>query len=100
MSETIADSLKSADGVRLAQSQYLKDFDDNLWRVDGANSWKLECLQNYSEVGFPSWDAFMAGDWNGALQLYEAERPNLIALTRNSSAIDHTCTASVCWFIP
>jgi hypothetical protein len=79
MSETIADLLGHADTVRLDQSRYQKDFNANLWRVDGADSWKLERMQSYSEVGFPSWEAFMAGDWNAALQLYEEERPGITA---------------------
>jgi hypothetical protein len=79
MSETIAESLRHADGARLNQSQYEEDFGANLWRVDGADSWKLECMQSYSEIGFPSWEAFMAGDWNTALRLYERERPGIAA---------------------
>ena len=79
MSGTIADLLQQAAGVRLDQSQYQKDFDANLWRVDGADSWKLERMQSYSEAGFPGWEAFMAGDWNTALQLYEKERPGIAA---------------------
>jgi hypothetical protein len=39
----------------------------------------LERMQSYSEAGFPSWEAFMAGDWNAALQLYEDERPGIAA---------------------
>ncbi len=53
MSGTIADLLQQAAGVRLDQSQNQKDFDANLWRVDGADSWKLERMQSYSEAGFP-----------------------------------------------
>lgn len=79
MSWTIADMLEHSDGVRLHQSQYQEDFDANLWRVDGADSWKLERMQRYSEEGFPSWEAFMAGDWNAALQLYEKERSGIAA---------------------
>jgi hypothetical protein len=56
MSGTIADLLGHADTVRLDQSQYQKDFNANLWRVDGADSWKLERMQSYSEAGFPSWE--------------------------------------------
>jgi hypothetical protein len=79
MSGTIADLLGHADTVRLDQSQYQQDFNANLWRVDGADSWKLERMQSYSEAGFPSWEAFMAGDWNAALRLYEEERPGIAA---------------------
>jgi hypothetical protein len=79
MSGTMGDSPRHADGARLNQAQYEDDFGANLWRVDGADSWKLECLQSYSEAGFPSWEAFMAGDWDAALRLYEEERPGIAA---------------------
>lgn len=79
MTKAINELLAAATGTRLDQSQYQQDFDANLWRVDGADSWKLERLQNYSEVGFPSWEAFMAGDWDRALKLYEEERPKIAA---------------------
>lgn len=77
MSEMITDLIAAADGVRLDQSQYQHDFDVNLWRADGTDSWKLERMQNFSEVGFPSWEALMAGDWDRALRLYEEERPSI-----------------------
>jgi hypothetical protein len=36
-------------------------------------------MQSYSEAGFPSWEAFMTGDWNAALRLYKEERPGIAA---------------------
>lgn len=69
----------SVDGVHLDQASYERDFGENLWAVEGADCWKLERMQEYSEVGFPSWEAFMAGDWSLALRLYEEERPAIVA---------------------
>ncbi|HEY0936885.1 MAG TPA: hypothetical protein VGD91_24515 [Trebonia sp.] len=79
MSETIAAWLRSARGARLDRARYEQDFGVSLGRADGADSWKLERRQSYSEAGFPSWEAFVAGDWDGALRLYEAERPAISA---------------------
>jgi hypothetical protein len=71
--------LASADGLRLDQPSYERDFGDNLWAVDGADCWKLERMQEYAEVGFPSWEALMAGDWSLSLRLYAEERPAIAA---------------------
>lgn len=79
MDAAITDLLEHADGVRLSQLQYQEDFEANLWQVDGADSWKLERMQSYTEAGFPSWEAFMSGDWNSALQLYEMDRSGIAA---------------------
>lgn len=68
-----------AGGVRLDQPAYERDFGENLWATEGADCWKLERMQEYSETGFPSWEAFMAGDWPFALRLYEEERPAITA---------------------
>ncbi|WP_433177403.1 DUF6879 family protein [Actinoallomurus sp. CA-150999] len=35
---------------------------------------KLERRQTFREPGFPSWEAFAAGDWDRALELNERER--------------------------
>lgn len=83
MSATIADLLAHSDGVRLSQAQYEEDFNANLWRVDGADSWKLERMQSYTEAGFPSWEAFMSGDWSAALRLYEKERSGIAEFHEN-----------------
>lgn len=36
---------------------------------------KLERLQHFREPGYPSWDAFMAGRWDEALQIMQRDRP-------------------------
>ena len=79
MTPSFAGLLRSAHGVRLDQERYERDFGASLWQADGADCWKLERLQDYAETGFPSWEAFMAGDWDRALALYEEERAGIEA---------------------
>jgi hypothetical protein len=64
-------------GVRLGQNEYTRDFEARSWLTDGADSWKLERMQFYDETGFPSWDAFAAGDWIRSLELYAGLCPEL-----------------------
>ncbi|QMU71345.1 DUF6879 family protein [Streptacidiphilus sp. P02-A3a] len=64
-----------AQGVRLDRAAYVSDFDERFWRIGAEGFWKLECLQNYQETGFPSWEAFRGGDWAGALRLIDELRP-------------------------
>jgi len=66
-------------GKRLDLQAYTADFDSRFWRIGSEGFWKLECLQNYQETGFPSWEAFLAGDWAGALRLIEELRPEFEA---------------------
>ncbi|MEU3984749.1 DUF6879 family protein [Streptomyces sp. NPDC026672] len=60
-------------GMVLARPDYLDDFrrtqKSDIHRYD-----KLERGQTFKEQGSPSWDAFVAGDWAGALRLIEADR--------------------------
>lgn len=69
-------------GTRLSQDEYTRDFADKLWQADEAGTWKLERMQFYDETGFPSWDAFAAGNWDRSLELYEAMRPELRSFFR------------------
>jgi hypothetical protein len=69
-------------GTRLSQNEYERDFRDRLWLSDNADTWKLERMQFYDESGFPSWDAFAAGDWSRSLELYEGLRPELRSFFR------------------
>jgi hypothetical protein len=62
-------------GKRLDLNSYTADFDGRFWHIGDEGFWKLECLQNYQETGFPSWEAFRVGDWDGALRLIEGLRP-------------------------
>jgi hypothetical protein len=72
-------------GTRLTQDSYVREVDERLWSADGADSWKLERRQEYLEAGFPSWEAFAAGDWERSMALYDELRPGLIELGRISA---------------
>ena len=72
-------------GIRLTQDCYVREVDERLWSADGVGSWKLERRQEYWEEGFPSWDAFAAGDWERSMALYEELRPGLLELGRMSA---------------
>lgn len=67
--------LGQADGHRLDSSDYVTDFEQRFWRIGREGFWKLECLQNYQEPGFASWEAFRRGEWGEALALIEQSRP-------------------------
>ena len=62
-------------GRRLDGPSYLADFNKRFWRIDPEGFWKLERLQSYQEHGFPSWEAFRSGDWDGALRMIDELRP-------------------------
>jgi hypothetical protein len=66
-----------APSQRLDAPGYVADFDKRFWRITGEGFWKLECLQNYLEPGFASWEAFRRGDWESSLRLIEDSRPEL-----------------------
>lgn len=65
--------LQDTDGIRLGLDEYRVEFRDRQWQ-SGTESWKLERQQHFREPGFPSWEAFASGDWEGALRLMEEER--------------------------
>ncbi|MGW4200648.1 DUF6879 family protein [Streptomyces sp. NPDC004726] len=46
---------------------------------------KLERGQHFQERGFPSWDAFAAGDWEGALALADERREDYAREFRRAS---------------
>lgn len=48
--------------------------------------WKLERSQVFREPRDPSWQAFMAGDWQGALDLLEKDRDATRAEARKNAA--------------
>lgn len=64
---------RSGDGEFLARPEYFEAYDrifhSGIRRFD-----KLERHQTFAERGSASWDAFMAGDWDGALRLIEARK--------------------------
>lgn len=69
-------------GTLLGQDEYVRDFGSRLWLADGADSWKVERMQFYDETGFPSWDAFAAGDWERSVELYDDLRPALVSFNQ------------------
>jgi len=82
INELLAFLRDPSSGTRLSQEEYARDFADNLWAPDKAGTWKLERMQFYDETGFPSWDAFAAGNWERSLELYDAMRPELRSFYR------------------
>lgn len=82
----IAGLLASNCGVTLGQAEYQRDFGDRIWLAESADSWKIERMQAYDETGFPSWEAFVAGDWPTALALIEEERQGFAEFYRRFAA--------------
>jgi hypothetical protein len=75
MLDLLLDQARSTRTTRLDADAYGADFTERFWRIDGEGFWKLESRQSYRETGFPSWEAFRAGDWDGALDLVAELRP-------------------------
>jgi hypothetical protein len=71
----LLDRARAAGSTRLDADAYGAEFTERFWRIDGEDFWKLESRQSYRETGFPSWEAFRAGDWAGALELAAGLRP-------------------------
>ncbi|TSB21436.1 DUF6879 family protein [Streptomyces benahoarensis] len=65
-------------GEILKRPEYLADF-GRFHESDIPFLAKIERGQTFKEHGSPSWDAFAAGDWAGALRLIEAKRAPLAA---------------------
>ncbi|MGD0703733.1 MAG: DUF6879 family protein [Trebonia sp.] len=82
----ITELLATHRGVPLGQPEYQRDFGERIWLANGADSWKLERMQAYDETGFPSWEAFVAGDWPAALALIQEERPGFAEFYRGFAA--------------
>ena len=78
--------LASYRGVTLGQVEYQRDFGERSWLGESADSWKIERMQAYDETGFPSWEAFVAGDWPAALALIEEERQGFADFYRGFAA--------------
>jgi hypothetical protein len=83
------DLLGASPGERLGLEAYREDFRSRDFAVDGCDSWKLERRQHFREPGDASWEAFARGDWEEALRLIEAQRAELIDVSR--VAARHRC---------
>lgn len=83
------DLLGVSPGERLGLDAYREDFRSRDFAVDGCDSWKLERRQHFREPGDASWSAFVQGDWEEALRLIEAQRAELLYVSR--LAARHRC---------
>jgi hypothetical protein len=70
-------SIVQLPGQRLTLEAYLADAQERIWNADESGCWKLERQQHFIEPGDASWEAFAAGDWDGALRLLNARRREL-----------------------
>ncbi|MES4900912.1 MULTISPECIES: DUF6879 family protein [unclassified Streptomyces] len=77
MLDVRAPALPVERGQRLGNEEYLRDFRARDAAIRNGDSWKLERLQHFEEVGVPSRDALRRGDWDMALRLLEEGRDNL-----------------------
>lgn len=69
-----APALPESRGERLGREAYRADFRERRGATRDRDSWKLERLQHFEEVGDASRDALRKGDWPEALRLFEADR--------------------------
>lgn len=90
MLEVSAPTLPDDQGDRLTREVYGRDFGERDAAIRDGNSWKLERLQHFEEVGSPSRDALRRGDWPEVLRLIE-ER----AGTLQAAALDEQRRGSV-----
>ena len=67
------DRIREIPGDVLDHRSYHDDFARETANLRG-RIWKLERSQTFKEIGDPSWDAFIAGDWGHALDLLDKDR--------------------------
>jgi len=68
------DAFASALPERLGLPDYGADFERHFWKTGAPGFWKLERQQVFKEPFEPSWAAFAAGDWEGAMRLIRGKR--------------------------
>ncbi|MFF3819386.1 DUF6879 family protein [Streptomyces bluensis] len=73
-------------GQRLGNEEYLRDFRARDATIRNGDSWKLERLQHFEEMGSPSRDALRRGDWATSLRLFEEGRDNLREIQADEEA--------------
>ena len=74
--------LDGAAGERMELAAYYADYEQHFWAGGDPGFWKLERQQFFQEPGYDSWVAFARGDWQEALRLLEASRPEMEAYFR------------------
>ncbi|MEV5410862.1 DUF6879 family protein [Thermopolyspora sp. NPDC052614] len=68
------DAFSDAVPERLELVDYWPDFEKNFWETGAPGFWKLERQQVFKEPFEPSWVAFAAGDWDGAIRIIHEKR--------------------------
>lgn len=86
MLDVHAPTLPVERGKWLRNEEYLRDFRARDAAIRNGDSWKLERLQHFEEVGSPSRDALRSGDWSTALRLLEEGRDNLRRIQADEEA--------------
>jgi hypothetical protein len=86
MLDVRAPALPEGSGERLTNADYLRDFRARDAAIRNGESWKLERLQHFEEVGSPSRDALGRGDWSEALRLLEEGRAGLRGVQADEEA--------------
>ncbi|SRR5216683_2081160 len=68
------DRIRATPGVLLDQNAYSDQYDHETGRLTGV-IWKLERAQVFTEDDDdPAWQAFLSGDWERSLAVFESER--------------------------
>ncbi|NYI96909.1 hypothetical protein HNR12_003186 [Streptomonospora nanhaiensis] len=72
------DAIRSAEGRVFDRRAYHADAAELREdpRITG-DVWKLERAQHFEESGDPAWEAFLRGDWNRVIDIFEGERSDL-----------------------
>ncbi|MFD9890672.1 DUF6879 family protein [Amycolatopsis sp. NPDC059027] len=77
--------LHGSSGELLEHDAYWTGFDRDYWRLGEPGFWKLERRQEFQDPTMPSWQAFARGDWDEAIRLGEALRPDIEAEYREDA---------------
>ncbi len=70
--------LREVPGTVFDRAGYHADFDREVEKLTGI-IWKLERAQEFREPDDPAWEAFTAGQWQRALDVFENERGDIRA---------------------
>lgn len=72
-------------GTRMNRAEYHADADHVEEGLSGI-VWKLERAQFVRELDDSAWDAFVAGDWDRVLEIYESERADVRSVVESEAA--------------
>ncbi|MDA8368874.1 MAG: hypothetical protein M0026_03285 [Nocardiopsaceae bacterium] len=80
----VFDAVRAAEGTTMDRRSYhadaaaLRQSD----RIIG-DVWKLERAQTFEDTCDPAWAAFLSGDWNRVLEIFDGERAGLVEQSRS-----------------